>query len=113
MPYFRRTPFYPYQEEKCSNAGGRCKFATDCIDGITKMNYCPLQTSDIKCCISKHLKSVQMINPTIRTCAEVGGICNHVNYDECRDGEVLFNLSNSCPDTPRKYECCVKNNINL
>jgi hypothetical protein len=44
----------------------------------------------------------------ITKCAEVGGICNHVEADECRNGKVLFALSKSCPDSPRKYDCCVK-----
>uniref|UniRef100_A0A914WQJ5 C-type lectin domain-containing protein n=1 Tax=Plectus sambesii TaxID=2011161 RepID=A0A914WQJ5_9BILA len=108
-PKIQRTPFAPHQETRCQDAGGMCKMDNDCADGNRIRHLCPDQPIDIICCIPKEPKPTPSFNSSLTTCIDAGGICNHVIYDECRDGLVVYNLSQSCPDSPRQYDCCVKN----
>lgn len=83
----------------------------DCTDGVQHRHLCPDQPIDIICCILNKPKPRPVFKSSMTTCTDAGGVCNHVIYDECRDGLVVYNLSRSCPDTPRRYDCCVKNEI--
>uniref|UniRef100_A0A914VRL5 C-type lectin domain-containing protein n=1 Tax=Plectus sambesii TaxID=2011161 RepID=A0A914VRL5_9BILA len=108
-PMIQKTPFAPHQEVKCQDAGGMCKMDNDCADGTQQRHLCPDQPIDIVCCMPNKRKPPPVFNSTVTTCTDAGGVCNHVVYDECRGDFVAFNLSQSCPSTPRTYDCCIKN----
>uniref|UniRef100_A0A914X9P8 C-type lectin domain-containing protein n=1 Tax=Plectus sambesii TaxID=2011161 RepID=A0A914X9P8_9BILA len=103
----RRTPFYPHQEKPCTSRGGRCKMENDCKDGTSIRNLCPIQANDILCCVPHEPLPTPYVNSSMKTCADAGGICNHMVEDECRDGSVIFDLPTPCHDQPRTLDCCV------
>lgn len=86
-----------------------CKLDSECMgDEETDYSLCPDQTQAINvvCCFPKKRKPAPLFNLT--SCADAGGICNHVIYDECRNGLVVYDLQKPCLDGPRRYDCCVK-----
>uniref|UniRef100_A0A914X9L3 C-type lectin domain-containing protein n=1 Tax=Plectus sambesii TaxID=2011161 RepID=A0A914X9L3_9BILA len=96
-----RIPFAPYEEKLCQEAGGKCKWENDCgDDSHHKLHLCRDQPNNIQCCIP---------NNSIKTCADVGGICRHIDADQCRGGRVIFDLPIPCADGPRPYACCIEN----
>uniref|UniRef100_A0A914VGX0 C-type lectin domain-containing protein n=1 Tax=Plectus sambesii TaxID=2011161 RepID=A0A914VGX0_9BILA len=111
-PNIQHTPFAPYQEQPCQNAGGACKVDNDCgTDSHQISHLCPEQPNNILCCIpnTSSLTPPPPLNSTVKTCADAGGICNHVEADQCRGGFVVFDLPKPCPDEPRPYGCCIEN----
>uniref|UniRef100_A0A914X942 C-type lectin domain-containing protein n=1 Tax=Plectus sambesii TaxID=2011161 RepID=A0A914X942_9BILA len=107
-----RTPFAPYEEKLCQEAGGTCKWQNDCGgENHQKSHLCPDQPNNILCCIpnTPNLTPPPPLNSTVKTCADAGGICNHVEADQCRGGSVVFDLPKPCPDEPRPYGCCIEN----
>jgi len=106
----KRTPFNPFQEKECANVVGKCQYDTECNNNISQIiiNLCPSQALNVRCCVPNIPMTTPIYNTSLASCAEAGGICNHVSEDECRDGRVIFNLKVPCPDRPRKLDCCVK-----